>query len=338
MSGGSARITEIDGLRAIAFLLVFLCHAATPFSGGFIGVDIFFVISGFVITRSILLSKPTLTTFYQNRFFRIIPAIIPVLLFTLAVSSTGLVLASSFDVFASAFSFMNWTRAFDVSQGKYLGHFWSLAIEEQFYLIWPFILLFLLNGRSEKIRPFLVILIISVLLWRSYIYHTSFDAGRLYNGTDTRIDQLAVGCLLNFINRKEISNILFPCSLIVIFVLSLTLNAKGESYMSYGYMLSTLVSASLICSVAWTSSPLVQKLNHPALQWGGSRSYALYLWHFPLIGLFRTIDPVLETSTVIAVGFVTCLFAELSFRYVEQPGQRLRKFIQSDTRKRLALS
>lgn len=287
------RIREIDGLRAIAVGLVFTVHSIPEyFPGGWVGVDLFFVVSGFVITRS-LKSEPSLGHFYVKRARRILPALFGVCLGALVLG------ARPFEVAASAGSFMNWARAFGYTTGGLMGHAWSLSIEEQFYLIWPALFLFI-----RKPVPVLIAFVVAVFVWRLDFTNEV----RLYNGLDTHSDGLALGCLLAFVGNK------FPrwsWPLPVITLLAVV--AIGPRF-NIGIPIASLAS---FCLVSILSEEEFAILRQPIVQWGGSRSYSLYLWHLPIfLTIFAEGWPT-RYSMPVAI-LLTCIAAELSWRYLER--------------------
>lgn len=207
MQNGSVKyIDAITGLRTVSVLVVFLCHSYPDLvPGGFIGVDVFFVISGYLIT-SILLKEMarsgtiSIAGFYRRRALRVLPAS---LFCTLIVYLLGRNLPqyqggnADLNAAASAFSFMNWPRAFSETTGGALGHYWSLAVEEQFYAFWSLIVLAVTAQRSVRSVPKVAaMLLILSLVWRAYLWTSVADADRLYNGLDTHCDGLLIGCMI----------------------------------------------------------------------------------------------------------------------------------------------
>jgi len=198
----------LDGLRALAVLPVLLFHGGVPgFQWGYIGVDVFFVISGYLITDTLLKEQAetgciSLLGFYRRRALRLLPALALVCLAVLLFM--GLV-ANSWnqawrEIAIVAFYAGNWTRALGTGLPQYLGHTWSLAIEEQFYIRWPALLLAILALNPTIISSLRLILalVIAVTCWRIFLALYGASADRLYNGTDTRADALLIGAALAF--------------------------------------------------------------------------------------------------------------------------------------------
>ena len=198
-----------DGLRAVAIIFVFLDHAWEPaFPGAWAGVDIFFVLSGYLIT-TLLTNELSQTgaidyrNFFIRRVLRLWPAFAAFLLFVvLQISMRKGPKTGSFEAVAvSAVYLMNWNRAFIWWSQDKLGHTWSLAMEEQFYLLWPALLAFIFFSR--RAICFVVALIVVMVTWRCILALNGADPERTYNGFDTHGDALLVGCLLALLVRRN---------------------------------------------------------------------------------------------------------------------------------------
>lgn len=180
----------LDGLRGIAILLVLLCHSAIPYLGtlGPAGVTVFFTLSGYLIT-AILLQETSLGAFYWRRALRLLPALLVVVTFAVAAG-----VATRDDGLAALSYGYNWYRIAGYGQ-QGLEHAWSLSIEEQFYLVWPMIVL-ALRCKPRWLLSLTLSAIILVILWRGSLWLQGASTTRLYNGTDTRLDGLLVGAAL----------------------------------------------------------------------------------------------------------------------------------------------
>lgn len=330
----------VDGLRAVSILLVLILHANLIsewglhlVSGGFLGVDMFFVISGFLIT-SLLLKEHGLTgsielrRFYARRALRLLPALITCLLFTAALASIvgadrlGLTPWRTLSIFGY---FTNWVRASESWDLWFLSHFWSLAIEEQFYLCWPLILICLLRfcGKRSVIAVVLA-LTVACFCWRLTLYLGGAPNQRLYHGTDTRGDALLVGCLAalgsqwrvlpSFISSKYLAQL----SAIALGAMVMVLNEGSAFLYLGGFTLVALCSAVLILW-AISNQPI---LDNSVMVWVGKRAYGLYVWHWPIYQLAL----VLPKPVVVPAALAATLGAAyISYRYVEEPFLRLKK-------------
>ena len=331
MQNGSVKyIDAITGLRTIAVLVVFLCHSYPDLvPGGFIGVDVFFVISGYLIT-SILLKEVarsgtiSIAGFYRRRALRILPAS---LFCTLIVYLLGRNLLqyqgenADLNAAASAFSFMNWLRAFSSTTGGALGHYWSLAVEEQFYAFWSLIVLAVTAQRSARSVPKVAaVLLILSILWRTYLWMSGADADRLYNGLDTHCDGLLIGCMIaglqDHLAKTGISS-LWPLAAVAFAVELFVFEA--ESQWLWLYILTASLTAGLIVTSAIaTGNPLARLLATKPLVFLGKRSYSFYLWHLPIISFFFASG--ISRSLWIVPSFILCLIlSELSYRLIERP-------------------
>jgi peptidoglycan/LPS O-acetylase OafA/YrhL len=197
----------LDGSRAVAILAVLLFHGGAPgFGWGYIGVDLFFVLSGYLITSILLVEhakvgRISLLDFYRRRALRLFPALAALCLTFLVYAAVALddPTQGIREVLIVALYAGNWIRAFSLGQPQYLGHTWSLAIEEQLYLVWPLLIwgvLFLSKGSAAKALRLVVALAIASIGWRAILALQGATADRLYNGSDTRADALLIGAAL----------------------------------------------------------------------------------------------------------------------------------------------
>ncbi len=345
----------LDGIRAIAVLAVLLYHSGVPgVPGGFLGVDVFFVLSGFLIS-SLLLQEIERTSavsfgqFYLRRARRLLPALFG----TLALSAVLVLLfahdaAAQFrhDALASMFYVTNWWYVVqDLSYFEAMGrppmlqHLWSLAVEEQFYLLWPLCLVFLFKwrGRPGVGRVALSVALGSTLLMAigSFAWNlpASGDASRLYFGTDTHAMGLLLGAALATVWRPGALNrnvaapakaVLWAVALGSVAVLFAIFHNVGEdsAWLYRGGFLVVSAVAALIVALA----------GHPAIGFGrllavqpmryiGERSYGLYLYHWPIFVVTRPgIDLPFEgiPAWIVRMG-LTFAVAEASYRYLEVP-------------------
>ncbi len=322
-------IPEIDGLRAAAVGVVIASHFLGSYvPNGGIGVDLFFVISGVVITRSLLLDREksgeiSLSNFYLKRVFRIMPALWLLIAATLVA---GAITGRSQIWYAAAAlaSAMNWGRAFDwFGNGGSLAHTWSLSIEEQFYLLWPFALLLLLKARRGTILSVVAGSAIAIAAWRTALILSDGGIMRIYNGLDTHSDGLMLGCLLTLWGRPPPRWLSATWWIPVIILSCLVLSAGMDT--GYGLALRwTLIPFMSAWVVYVAMGP--KTLLHPLLrlglvQWGGTRSYSLYLWHYPILYFLEPWTPW-DPAKVLTMLVLTIVAAEASYRFVERPFQR----------------
>lgn len=347
MSAGGAfktRIKGLDGLRTIAVMAVFIHHTGLiPLHGGFIGVDIFFVLSGFLIT-SILVDERASTgsidlfRFYIRRIGRLFPA----LLFFLIIISIYILtfkpdLSINFEILPSLTYTMNWVRAFDFYDAKLTGHTWTLAVEEQFYIIWPLVILAIWPGKFLKPIVVILSLAIAAILWRTYMVGTGALPARIYTGLDTHADGLVFGAAMAVLPR----NILFligkwlwmPAAAYICYVLT---SASASAFASYnfGFTVTALAAVAVIARIVSDQGSVVtNSLNFLPMRWIGRLSYGFYLWHYPVIKIllysgYDTFGTFFGTSTYPKITmFASCFGASLlltviSWYLIEVPAQK----------------
>jgi len=325
---------DIDGLRAVAVMLVVNFHAfpeAMP--GGFIGVDIFFVISGFLITgiiaRELDQQRFSLLAFYDRRIRRIFPALIVVLGATLVLGWLWMLPAAyaqlSADVIASAAFFSNialllQSGYFDVESGKKpLLHLWSLGIEEQFYLFWPLILMLAARLRLG------ILAVASVIALASFVLNVALigaDPVATFYLPFTRAWELLTGAALacgwNQISQtSRASNFRAATGFLLIAVAAAVLDPH-RAFPGWWAVLPVAGGALLLSApAAWGCRHL---LASPPLVWIGLISYPLYLWHWPLLVFFSLIkfSPLTLPERELVL-LASALLAWLTYRFVEKP-------------------
>jgi len=327
------RIRELDGLRAFAVAAVVIFHAlGDRFPGGFLGVDIFFVISGFIITRVLLQEQAetngiSIKRFYIRRIIRLWPAFFALLLAVVAAQTIENVIVNKMEystyvltTFAAA-SAMNWIRAFDFSGGGILGHTWSLSVEEQFYLIWPALLTALIGMKKKKILLIVISIASISILWRICLVLDGATAARTYNGLDTRLDALLIGCALAIFGAENIAarwvRTFIPVCLGFI-GLAFTVTWQSIFLNTVGFTLVALMAALLVFSAARPDPIVTAVLGNRLAVWLGARSYSLYLWHYPMLHWMGLTGLPAKISIPAAV-LASLLAADLSYRFVERP-------------------
>ncbi|HEV7396161.1 MAG TPA: acyltransferase [Pyrinomonadaceae bacterium] len=334
---------ELDGIRGISILLVLGLHF-TPklIPGGFLGVEVFFVLSGFLIT-SLLLQEwagrgsISLKDFYLRRALRLGPALLFYLLALTAYAFFIMKGENAFEVYKGVLLTLsyvsNWVIAlkpdFPIS---ILAITWSLAVEEQFYLLWP-LTLFLLLIKGARLHWIIVLLltgIFVVIIHRLFLFYSGASFHRLYYATDTRADGLLWGCLLACLvswNRLTTGRtkewVLKSLALISMALLSymvFTLKSSNPNLFKGEFSLATFAIAIILTVIVlWPASLAVLLLRFPPLVWIGRVSYGLYLWHWPVRGLvFRanTNPSIARIAAAVALSFAITTF---SYYVVERP-------------------
>jgi peptidoglycan/LPS O-acetylase OafA/YrhL len=348
----------LDGLRAIAVLAVIAFHLGFGWApGGLLGVGIFFTLSGYLIT-DILLSQLArrghirLGKFWLARARRLLPALFLMLVVVVAwVTIFGPAQPRQFRdaVVASALYVSNWQLIFgDVSYfARFappgpLNHLWSLAIEEQFYIVWPFMLLIGVKLVREAplpsgVRPRLAVatlaLAIGSAILMAVLYHPSLDPSRVYYGTDTRASELLFGAVLAMVwpsrslsrgigaGARNTLDGLGALGLLAIALMIWQSNQYSSFLYRGGFVLLSIATVLVIAALAHPACRLGPVLGWRPLRWVGVRSYGIYLWHFPIIvlttpgGVGNGAEPLRELLQAVAIFGA----AALSWRYVEEP-------------------
>jgi peptidoglycan/LPS O-acetylase OafA/YrhL len=340
----------IDALRAIAVLAVFFYHAGVGWMpGGFLGVDVFFVISGYLIT-SLLLSEYRrgghikLGKFWLRRAQRLLPAVgvfIAVTMIVAAIVEPDRINELRGDAVASLLYFANWHFIFShqsyfeqFQTPSLFRHLWSLSVEEQFYLFWPLVFAagMSLFGRRRLIVGVIAGALGSVALaW--VLFHPGADASRVYYGTDTHAVGLLAGVALALawspwgLRRGSPGRWSGPAldaagviALGYIVLSFLHVHDYDLSLYHGGYLVLAIFTSALIAVLAHPAARLGSLLARPPLVWLGLRSYSFYLWHWPVLVLTPVIGVVLPKGVLIPLQLAVVLaLADLSYRFVELP-------------------
>ena len=333
------RVLQIQGLRALAAIVVTLFHARLV-PGGFIGVDIFYVISGYLITGLILREIEStghlnLNAFYQRRIKRLLPTSVFVLFATALVGWFVLPVITrdslGRDLFAASAYISNYLFAWWQNDYQNLNatpspfiHYWSLAVEEQFYLVWPlFILLLARSGKRIVLIGISTITGLSLLL---SIYQTQTSPIWAFYSLPTRAWELGVGALLLFIPNKIFGNKFLPwIGLIGIVISSLYFDEK-TAFPGVNAALPVFATALLIATISiWP--PIFNDIsNNRISQWLGKISYPLYLWHWPALVLpSSAIGRPLRVRERLVCIVLTVVLAHFTNKFIEEP-LRHRKF------------
>ena len=340
-------ITGLDGIRAIAVIMVLAYHLKLAlFKSGFLGVTVFFVLSGYLIT-GILISEVEeegtidLKNFWLRRIRRLVPAVMSmavVIIFVSAVVNRIIFTKGCKDFLASVLGFNNWWQIFNkVSYFEAAGvpspftHCWSLAIETQFYLIYPLFLLGIYKlaksrgeGRAKRGLLFagvtLLLALISVILMIA-LFNPQQDASRVYYGTDTRAFSLLFGALLailweyRMVPRRlsaSVNMVLGSVSFAVLLVMTIAINGSSNFWYRGGQFFGTILTVLMVYAVSGRKTWLSRFLSNPVLKWIGDRSYSIYI---------LLISKGIKASwwiTLIEI-VLSVVLAELSYRFIETP-------------------
>ncbi|WP_256758006.1 acyltransferase family protein [Cohnella sp. WQ 127256] len=341
----------LDGLRALSVLAVIAYHLNRNWlPGGLLGVGVFFVLSGYLITDQIVAKwrrdrKIDLKDFWIRRARRLLPAMLVMLacvfVWLLLIDRSRL-LGLQGDFVSAMLYFNNWWLIFhkvsyfeSFGPSSPIGHLWSLAIEEQFYILWPIVLVLGLKFVRQRGKLILFMLagaVISVISM-ALIYEPGSDPSRVYYGTDTRVFALLIGAALAIAwpsqsltanvarNSRNLMDWIGTISLVSILVMIGRTSEYGNFLYYGGLLLLSILSAILIAVLAHPASQLAKILGCSPLRWLGERSYSIYIWHYPVI--------VLTSSTVNTDGFnmfriliqlgASIVLATLSYKLIEQP-------------------
>jgi peptidoglycan/LPS O-acetylase OafA/YrhL len=353
---GQRYMPGLDGLRAIAVLGVIAYHLNAAWApGGLLGVGVFFTLSGYLITDLLLAQAGgggiKLGAFWLARARRLLPAVIVMIVVVVAwVTVIGPHQPPDFRLSAaSALAYVNnwWLIFHDVSYfaqfatPEPLNHLWSLSIEEQFYIVWPFLLLLGLRLVPEiktapDVRPRLAAVALGMAVFSAVLmavlYHPGLDPSRVYYGTDTRAQELLVGAALAMVwpSRRLRFNIA-PAArrtvdgggvvgLVVIGLMFWRSSEFAPFLYRGGFLVLSVATAMLVAALAHPASRLGPILGWRPLRWIGVRSYGIYLWHFPIIVLSTPEGAhgpdLLRACLQLAATFGA---AALSWKYVEDP-------------------
>ena len=352
-----ARFAGLDGLRALAVTLVLVFHLSPgALVGGYLGVDIFFVISGFLITSLLLREHAVsgrirLGQFWRRRARRLLPALGVLLVVCCSaawvIGGDVLVRLSSQVLGAVTFS-SNWLAIsaersyFDGTSPELFRNLWSLAVEEQFYLLWPLLVLLLLLIRRPRIRMIAVAAaaVLSAAAM-AVLYVDGGDPTRVYYGTDTHSFGLTGGAVLALVMSPRMSRFASwgrlprvgaaagaAAGAIILGCCAVWMSADTAAPYRGGLALVTIATGAVIFAAALPGARLGRMLDVAPMRWIGERSYGLYLWHWPLYVLLESLFPAwprVGAAGWALGGVATALAvvcAALSYRFVEHPIRR----------------
>lgn len=347
----------LDGLRALAVIAVFGYHAGLGWArAGFLGVDVFFVLSGYLITALLLNEhrregRVSLVSFWKKRARRLLPAVV-VVLAAVAVAVPLLAPEQAYrlrgDLLAALGYVSNWRLIFEdqsyfQSAGRppLLQHLWSLAVEEQFYLVWPLVLVWALRGRGGRnprllVRPLLLAAVASTVVM-AMLFEPYADPSRVYYGTDTRAAALLVGAALacaavrwQTVDRlpeggRHALEVVGAIGLVGL-AWAVSQADEFDPRLYRGGFLAVAVLSVLVVAAAARPGPLgpvTGALSARPMVWLGRRSYAVYLWFWPVLMLTRAHHDVPFTGMpllALRIG-LTLALADASYRFVERPAR-----------------
>jgi peptidoglycan/LPS O-acetylase OafA/YrhL len=343
-------VPQLDGLRGIAVAAILLFHlGAHAFRTGFLGVDVFFVISGFLITSLLLVEverhgRISLGGFWARRIRRLLPALV---VFLLVVAAVGALIgtvserrALRGDLLSPAAYVANWhligTSNYFVDTGidSPLEHTWSLAIEEQFYLVWPLVIAGLLVWLHARRRTLVLVTIVAAAISAALLF-VRWDAAsveRAYMGTDARVFEPMIGALgaiavTSIWARRHVprhARWLAPVAAALVALGLGTISAEGSGYFTWGALALSLATVVLIATV-WTATdagPVGRGLSWGPLVWIGTISYGIYLWHWPVYLWFGAREPHASALRRVVAIVVTIAIAAASYHLVERPIRR----------------
>ena len=336
-------VPAIDGLRGVAILLVVGRHAfLTPINGGY-GVDLFFVLSGYLITTLLLeerdrSSRISLRAFYLRRTRRLMPALgFMLACYLAAMAAIGHAAVAARETAAAGFYTANIMQAWwpYVIGRSAIGPLWSLAQEEQFYLVFPVLLIAVLRWRGEAAMRLLVMgAICSCSIERLTLFHLGAGGQRLYAGPDTHSDGLMLGALLALTLRRpaglkatRANRLLGPASLVLLGFLCLS----SRFPWSEGVSFVDLAAVGLVCAaVCQPDALLTRALRWPPLVGMGKISYSLYLWNVLFLFAYhgdaagdphyRTTAAIIDVVAAVAVSWFSYRFIEQRFRHRHEAG------------------
>lgn len=330
----------LDGLRGAMTLGVLAAHIRESWCpGAFVYMDTFFLMSAYLITSLLIKGwrregRIAYGRFYWRRVLRLFPANY-VMLAAFAVAAFFLLddfPGQMLGVLVAGTYVSNWTRAFEADIPGFLGHTWSLSIEEQYYLLWPLLLSLLLRRVGLNLRAVAIVAgaALAFAAWRSWLTFDGASIARLYNGTDTRADALLIGCALgialalpavrdNVALQRWAARLAVP-ALLALLVAGWTLQWEMRAMYAGGSLAMSLVSCAIVAALVLPRHTLVHRVFAlPPLVFLGRICYGLYLWHFPVYNIMR-FGFGLSDAWLVAVGVpLTFALAIASFLWIERP-------------------
>lgn len=310
----------LDGLRAVAVFAVIAFHCRFPLAfGGMIGVDVFFVLSGYLIT-TILRGDVALREFYWRRVIRLCPSLFLMLAaYTMFAPLVFIDVDPVSDVLMAGLYLADYTMAF-WQEPYHLNHTWSLAVEGHFYLIWPFVILATRSLSVRSLCGLLVAAFVAATAWRIADAQLWGDWHRTYYRFDTRISGLILGALIAVMPwrpHRERAVLVGRASFYVLLIALVYFRFRNIWIIGWGGIAVDLAAAGLVLTLTSHETAISRFLSKEWLRYLGVLSYSIYLWHYPIaLALRDRLDPF--TATIVVSALATSI-AALSYRYVEEP-------------------
>lgn len=348
------RIKSFDSLRALAMMAVILCHACGPlFRGGWIGVDLFFALSGYLIT-SLLLSEYagnntiSLKNFYIKRTMRLLPPMLVLLLIANVLwplSKLPVSANQGLSNISAIFYSINFVK--DTAVGN-LSHIWSLSVEEQFYFIWPAVILMLLKLPQQKIIRAILIMVIALSVFRIVIfnYRSALTWGNFsidpYRFTFCRLDCTLLGAMLSFLlngkaavkagaffTRKRMSW-MTPLAIAMLLLVVVLVASNNPVWYNGGFIITNALCIFVVYAAIKYQEH--RMFTNSILNWLGKRSYGIYLYHFPIFVYLEQYHVLHNRTSFVIITVLRLLIsitvAGISYKYLEQPILNLRSRIR----------
>ena len=334
---------DLDGLRAIAIISGCAFHTGFGFKGGFVGAEIFFALSGFLITFLLLgeyskNGKISLINFWSRRAKRLFPGLLVMIILTTLFMSIvllpGEALSLKADTFWSLLYSANWHLL--ASGETYVGaaftessplrHMWSLAVEEQFYLVWP-IALMLIIAMRRRIKLLLgLIIVISVGYTQYLVFHGG--GNRIYYDTFARVYELLIGAFAavllwqGFRIKKHASRISY-ISLLVLAILLVISDDASKIFFPWGSLLAVVSTSILIISLDEEENYVKKFLTSRVMRYIGIRAYGIFLYHMPVLVLVPRFSPYNRVINLVIAVVITFALAIISFKFIEDPIRKM---------------
>lgn len=343
---------ELDGLRALAVLAVLASHSSVPWTGGgWLGVDVFFVLSGYLITTLLLnendrYERISLRRFYARRALRLYPALLIMIVaglpFYSLLGDGGTLAGYGVSALIAGTYVQDFVNGFTGNPHGEFGHTWSLAVEEQFYLIWPIVLVLMLKFRARVLTLTLiaagVTLATLIVLSLQEASPDGISDGAYYLPW-SRFSTLFIGCAVAIALHRGVSLRWLQrpwigiASLAAIIALVLAASAVGRyPHFVWQAPLMAFASAALVWNLSAGPSPLTRWLGVKPLEWIGRRSYGIYLYHLPVLVILGAYVSVRRSILALLMVIVTMVVAGISYRFVEIPFLRMKaRFSRAST-------